>query len=57
MNARTASRRSVGGDQAAVVTGLASHAMRLGFYMGYAQPGTSPLEAIELAVEAERLGY
>jgi F420-dependent oxidoreductase-like protein len=31
--------------------------MRLGFYMGYAQPGTSPLEAIDLAVEAERLGY
>src|SRR5437868_4521186 len=31
--------------------------MRLGFYMGYAQPGTSPLELVELAVEAERLGY
>jgi F420-dependent oxidoreductase-like protein len=31
--------------------------MRLGFYMGYAQPGTSPLELIELAQEAERLGY
>ena len=31
--------------------------MRLGFYMGYAQPGTSPLELIELAREAERLGY
>jgi F420-dependent oxidoreductase-like protein len=31
--------------------------MRLGFYMGYAQPGTSPLEPIELAREAERLGY
>src|SRR3954465_5365232 len=25
--------------------------------MGYAQPGTSPLELIELAREAERLGY
>jgi F420-dependent oxidoreductase-like protein len=25
--------------------------------MGYAQPGTSPLELIELAQEAERLGY
>jgi F420-dependent oxidoreductase-like protein len=31
--------------------------MRLGFYMGYAQPGTSPLELLELAREAERLGY
>jgi F420-dependent oxidoreductase-like protein len=31
--------------------------MHLGFYMGYAQPGTSPLETIELAVETERLGY
>ena len=31
--------------------------MKLGFYMGYAQPGTSPLELIELAQEAERLGY
>jgi F420-dependent oxidoreductase-like protein len=31
--------------------------MRLGIYMGYAQPGANPLETIELAVEAERLGY
>ncbi len=31
--------------------------MRLGFYMGYAQPGTSPLELVELAREAERIGY
>jgi F420-dependent oxidoreductase-like protein len=31
--------------------------MRLGFYMGYAQPGTSPLALVELALEAERLGY
>jgi F420-dependent oxidoreductase-like protein len=31
--------------------------MRLGFYMGYAQPGTNPLELVELAQEAERLGY
>ena len=31
--------------------------MQLGFYMGYAQPGTSPLELVELAREAERLGY
>src|SRR3954470_18753139 len=36
---------------------LASHAVRLGFYMGYAPPGTSPLELIALAQEAERLGY
>jgi F420-dependent oxidoreductase-like protein len=31
--------------------------MRLGFYMSYAPPGTSPLEPIALAQEAERLGY
>ena len=31
--------------------------MKLGFYMGYAQPGTNPLELLELAREAERLGY
>jgi F420-dependent oxidoreductase-like protein len=31
--------------------------MRLGFYMGYAAPGESPLELIELAQEAERLGF
>jgi F420-dependent oxidoreductase-like protein len=31
--------------------------VRLGFYMGYAPPGTSPLEPIRLAKEAERLGY
>jgi F420-dependent oxidoreductase-like protein len=31
--------------------------MRLGFYMGYAAPGTSPLDLIELAREAERLGF
>jgi len=31
--------------------------VRLGFYMGYASPGTSPLELIALAQEAERLGY
>jgi F420-dependent oxidoreductase-like protein len=31
--------------------------MRLGFYMGYAQPGTNPLELLELAREAEGLGY
>jgi F420-dependent oxidoreductase-like protein len=38
-------------------TWLASHAVRLGFYMGYAPPGTNPTELIELAQEAERLGY
>ena len=31
--------------------------MKLGFYMGYAPPGTSPLESIALAQQAERLGY
>ena len=31
--------------------------MKLGFYMGYAQPGTNPLELIELASTAEKLGY
>jgi F420-dependent oxidoreductase-like protein len=31
--------------------------VRLGYYMGYAPPGTNPLELIELAQEAERLGY
>jgi F420-dependent oxidoreductase-like protein len=31
--------------------------MRLGFYMGYAAPGTNPTELVALAQEAERLGY
>ncbi|HVM16291.1 MAG TPA: LLM class F420-dependent oxidoreductase [Gaiellaceae bacterium] len=31
--------------------------MRLGFYMGYAPPGTNPTQLVELAQEAERLGY
>jgi F420-dependent oxidoreductase-like protein len=31
--------------------------VRLGFSLGYPSPGTSPLVAIELAQEAERLGY
>src|SRR6476469_2781032 len=57
MNALTCVRRSVGGAHAVAVMRLASHGMRLGFYMGYAQPGTSPLELLELAREAERLGY
>ena len=57
MNARTCSSRSVGGAHAVAVIGIASHGMKLGFYMGYAQPGTNPLELLELAREAERLGY
>ena len=31
--------------------------MRLGFYMGYAQPGTNPRDNVERARHAERLGY
>ncbi|HET8651811.1 MAG TPA: LLM class F420-dependent oxidoreductase [Gaiellaceae bacterium] len=31
--------------------------MRLGFYMGYATPGTNPRELVELAREAERLAF
>jgi F420-dependent oxidoreductase-like protein len=31
--------------------------MRLGFSMGYAPPGTNPTGLVELAQEAERLGY
>jgi F420-dependent oxidoreductase-like protein len=31
--------------------------VRLGFYMGYAPPGTNPRDLIALAHEAERLGY
>jgi F420-dependent oxidoreductase-like protein len=31
--------------------------MVLGFYMGYAPPGTNPTELVALAQEAERLGY
>jgi F420-dependent oxidoreductase-like protein len=31
--------------------------MRLGYTMGYAPPGTNPTELVELAQEAERLGY
>lgn len=31
--------------------------VRLGFYMGYAPPGTNPRELIALGHEAERLGY
>jgi F420-dependent oxidoreductase-like protein len=31
--------------------------MRLGYYLGYAPPGTNPLELVALAQEADRLGY
>ncbi len=31
--------------------------MQLGYTIGYAPPGTNPLELIQLAQEAERLGY
>jgi F420-dependent oxidoreductase-like protein len=31
--------------------------VRLGLTLGYAPPGTNPTELVELAVEAERLGY
>ncbi|MDQ4029598.1 MAG: LLM class F420-dependent oxidoreductase [Actinomycetota bacterium] len=31
--------------------------MRLGFYMGYAPPGTNPTELVAMAQEAERLGF
>ena len=57
MNARVCSTRSVGGAKSATAMRLASHEVRLGFYMGYAPPGTSPLELIALAEEAETLGY
>src|SRR6266508_5253265 len=46
-----------GGASSVTLTGLASQVVRLGYYMGYAPPGTSPLELIRLAQEAERLGY
>src|SRR3569623_2716814 len=57
MIARTCSSRSVGGDHAVAVIAVASHAVKRGFYLGYAQPGTSPLDLVERAREAERLGY
>ncbi len=31
--------------------------MRLGLYLGYASPGTNPVELVDLAVRAEKLGY
>src|SRR6476619_7834331 len=60
MNARSRARsssRSGGGASSVTLTRLASQVVRLCFYMGYAQPGTNPLEPIALAQEAERLGY
>ena len=63
MNALTCTRRSVGGAHAVVAMGTSIARnetvllMKLGFYMGYAQPGTSPLELLELAKLAETLGY
>src|SRR4051795_8673209 len=45
------------GARSKVVMGVILARVKLGFYMGYAPPGTSPLELIELAVEAERLGF
>src|SRR6186713_268917 len=60
MNTRTRSRSSSAssvGRRSATAMPLASHAVRLGFYMGYAPPGTSPLETIAMAQEAEKLGY
>ena len=52
----------MGGAHAVVVIPSASHSVRftpvkLGFYMGYAPPGMNPLELLELAREAEQLGY
>src|SRR4051812_25900802 len=36
---------------------LGSRPMRLGLMLGYAPPGQNPIELVELACEAERLGY
>ena len=41
----------------AVLFALRSRIVQLGFYLGYAPPGTNPLKLIALAQEAERLGY
>ena len=49
MNARPARGARSAGPMRSLPWALASHAMKLGFYMGYAQPGTSPLELLELA--------
>src|SRR5204863_2164414 len=50
-------QRSKENDSNSARFALASKVVRLGFTMGYAPPGTSPLELIGLAQEAERLGY
>src|SRR5215470_15580719 len=60
MKTRTRSRSSSASSvwrRSATAMPLASHAVRLGFYMGYAPPGTSPLDTIAMAHEAEKLGY
>src|SRR5215211_8302022 len=60
MNARTRSRVSTtsgGGARSTAATRLASHVVRLGYYMGYAPPGTNPTELIARAQHAERLGF
>src|SRR4026207_2257768 len=60
METRTRSRSSTASSverRSAIATPLASHAMRLGFYMGYAPPGTRPLATSAVAQEAERRGY
>src|SRR5437764_11491824 len=46
-----------GGASSVTLTRLASQVVRLGYYMGYAPPGTNPLELVKLAQEAERLGF
>src|SRR4051812_41940490 len=56
MNARTCASLAAGGAKVEAIA-VASHGMRLGFYMGYAQPGTNPLELLELARLAGTLGY
>src|SRR3954451_17468658 len=45
------------GARSRVVMGVILARVKLGYYMGYAPPGTSPLQLIALAQEAERLGY
>src|SRR5687768_9571599 len=60
MNARYRARSSwisSVGASSVTATRLASQFVRLGFYMGYAPPGTNPTELVALAQEAERVGY
>src|SRR6184192_3226837 len=56
-SARAARRRPAPVECPSRPCRLASQVVRLGFYMGYASPGTNPLEVIALAQEAERLGF